>query len=83
MKNIHELEVSVGGKTLTFQTGKVARQANASVTIRCEDTVLLSTVCRAKEPSEGTMDHAIWSMIRYNPEERPTIEELAAKYPAS
>jgi len=43
--NTHQLHVSVGGKTLTFETGKIARQANAAVTVQCEETILLTTVC--------------------------------------
>ncbi len=50
---MNTLHVSVGGKTLTFETGKIARQANAAVTLRCEDTMLLTTVCSAPKPAEG------------------------------
>lgn len=44
--------VTVGGKDITFETGKIARQANGSVVLRCGDTVLLSTVCMSKTASE-------------------------------
>ncbi len=47
-----QLHVSVGGKTITFETGKIAKQANAAVTVRCEDTLLLTTVCSAAKPTE-------------------------------
>lgn len=47
------LTISFGGKTLTLETGKVARQAGGSVMLRYEDTVILSTACRAAAPSEG------------------------------
>ena len=50
---IHQMEVSVGGKTIIFETGKIARQANAAVFLRCEDTVLLTTVCSAPKPTEN------------------------------
>ncbi|MBI5273792.1 MAG: polyribonucleotide nucleotidyltransferase [Chlamydiales bacterium] len=44
------LTVSVSGKTLTFETGKIARQAGGSVLLRSGDTVILSTACAAKAP---------------------------------
>lgn len=46
-----KISVGVNGKTLTFETGKIARQAGGSVVLRCGDTMILSTVCSAKEPS--------------------------------
>ncbi len=49
--NPHKLSVAVGGKTLTFETGKIARQANGSVVLQCGDTILLSTACAASEPA--------------------------------
>src|SRR5690242_21825898 len=52
MFNTHTLTVSVGGKTLIFETGKIARQANAAVTLRCGDTILLTTVCSAAKTSD-------------------------------
>lgn len=44
--------VSIDGKEIIFETGKVARQANGSVIVRCGDTVLLSTACSAKTTSD-------------------------------
>lgn len=52
-QNVHQLHVSVNGKTITFETGKIARQANAAVTVRCNDTILLTTVCAASKPTEN------------------------------
>jgi len=52
MDDFKQLHVSVGGKTLTFETGKIARQANSAVTIRCGETILLTTVCSAKKAAE-------------------------------
>lgn len=43
--------VSIGGKEIVFETGKVGRQANGSVIVRCGDTVLFSSACAAKEGS--------------------------------
>lgn len=51
--NRDTITVSIGNKTLTFETGKIARQANGSVVLRCEDTVVLATACAAAAPAEG------------------------------
>ena len=39
------IAISIGGKTLSFETGKIARQAGGSVMVRCGDTMILSTAC--------------------------------------
>ena len=44
---------NIAGRDLTIETGKLAQQANAAVTIRYGDTVVLVTVCFNKEPREG------------------------------
>jgi polyribonucleotide nucleotidyltransferase len=49
----HTLTIAVGDKTLVLETGKIARQANGAVMLRCGDTVLLATACAATKPSEG------------------------------
>lgn len=46
--------IHVGGRDLLFETGKIARQAGGSVTIRSGDTILLATACRGAIPSEDT-----------------------------
>lgn len=51
--DIYRLDWEVGGRRLSIETGKLARQANAAVTVRYGDTVVLATVCLAKEPREG------------------------------
>ena len=50
---IRRKEIHVGGKPLIVETGKIARQADGAVTVRCGDTVVLVTVCAAKSPREG------------------------------
>ncbi|MCG2700828.1 polyribonucleotide nucleotidyltransferase [Candidatus Parcubacteria bacterium] len=40
------------GRTLTIKTGKVAKQANAAVTVQYGDTVVLGTVVESKEERE-------------------------------
>ncbi|MEM1054892.1 MAG: polyribonucleotide nucleotidyltransferase [Bacteroidota bacterium] len=45
--------IEVGGKTLTIETGKLAKQADGSVVIRLGDTVILSTAVTMKDAREG------------------------------
>jgi polyribonucleotide nucleotidyltransferase len=47
----HTLTLSVGGKELTFETGKIARQANGAVMLRSGETILLTTACAAPKPA--------------------------------
>jgi len=49
----HSFECEVGGRRLTIDTGKLAGQAGAAVTVRYGDTVVLVTVCTSDEPREG------------------------------
>lgn len=42
------------GKTITLETGKLARQADGSVVVRAGNAMLLATVVAAKEHKEGT-----------------------------
>jgi len=46
--------VSVGGREITFETGKIARQAGGAVLVRSGETILLGTACSAPPPSEDT-----------------------------
>ena len=50
---IRRKEIQVGGKLLSVETGKIAKQADGAVTVRCGDTVVLVTACAAKTPREG------------------------------
>jgi len=43
----------VGGRNLTIETGKLAGQANAAVTVTYGETVVLVTVCFNRESREG------------------------------
>ncbi len=45
-------EVTVGGKVLTFELGRFAKQADGSVMVRYADTMVLATVVSAREPKE-------------------------------
>lgn len=42
------------GRTITVETGKLAKQADGSCTLRMGNTVLLATVCAAKDAVPGT-----------------------------
>ncbi|HEY4223507.1 MAG TPA: polyribonucleotide nucleotidyltransferase, partial [Myxococcota bacterium] len=44
----------VGGDApMTFEVGRVAKQASGSAWVRWGDSVVLVTVCQTKEPKEG------------------------------
>lgn len=45
--------VQIGQKEVVIETGHLARNADAAVTVRCEDTVLLVTIGVTKKPREG------------------------------
>src|SRR5262245_20218718 len=47
------LTVKVGEQTLTFETGKIARQANGAVLVKLGETHVFSTACFATEVAEG------------------------------
>jgi polyribonucleotide nucleotidyltransferase len=49
----HSVEIPLGGRTLTLETGQIARQASGSVLARYGETVVLVTVTAAKKPREG------------------------------
>lgn len=46
-----KMTVIVGGCEITFETGKIGRQANGSVMVRCGDTIVFNTACAATEAS--------------------------------
>jgi polyribonucleotide nucleotidyltransferase len=48
------ITVSIGGRNISFETGKIARQAGGSVLVRCGETLLLATACSAPPPSAET-----------------------------
>lgn len=41
------------GREITIETGKLAKQADGAVEVRMGNTMLLATVCSAKEAGEG------------------------------
>jgi polyribonucleotide nucleotidyltransferase len=46
-----QVTVDVGGRQLTLETGKIARQANGAVVARYGDTVVLATACMDSRPT--------------------------------
>ncbi len=46
-------QVEVGGRTLTLETGKIAKQANGAVLVRSGDSAVLVTAVAAQEGREG------------------------------
>jgi polyribonucleotide nucleotidyltransferase len=49
----HSVQTQVNKQVLSIETGKVAKQADGAVVVRCGGTVVLSTVVAAKSPMEG------------------------------
>jgi len=49
----HTIELELGGRTLTLETGKVAKQAGGAVWVRCGDSVVLVTATSDTEPRVG------------------------------
>jgi polyribonucleotide nucleotidyltransferase len=53
MFDIHRVELDWGGRTLTLETGKVARQADGAVIATYGETTVIATVVAAKKPKDG------------------------------
>ena len=51
--NIHTVSCEIGGKKLTIETGKLAKQADGAVLVSYGDTRVLVTACCAKNPKLG------------------------------
>src|SRR6266566_2211024 len=50
---MHRRELTIGGKTLSIETGRLAKQADGAVIVRTGDTMVLVTACHAASPREG------------------------------
>jgi len=50
---MHKRELTLGRRTLSFETGKLAKQADGAVVVRYGDTIVLVTACHAANPREG------------------------------
>jgi len=53
MFDIHRVQLDWGGRKLTLETGKIARQADGAVLATYGDTTVIATVVAAKQPKEG------------------------------
>jgi polyribonucleotide nucleotidyltransferase len=50
---MHRREVDINGTPLSFETGKLAKQADGSVIVRMGDSVVLVTACATQNAREG------------------------------
>ena len=48
----HQVSVEIGGRKLTLETGKIAKQANGAIVARYGDTVILNTACMSTKPND-------------------------------
>src|SRR6478609_8359886 len=48
-----DVSVTIGGREITFETGKLAKQADGAVVVRSGDTMVLATAQGRMEPREG------------------------------
>ena len=53
MNEVRKTEIAVGGKTVVIETGKYAKSAASSVTVRCGDTMLFVHAAVSPEPRVG------------------------------
>ena len=53
MFDIHKEEIEWGGRTLTLETGRIARQADGAVLAKYGDTSVLATAVSDREPRQG------------------------------
>jgi len=53
MFNIHRVQLDWGGRKLTLETGRLARQADGAVFASYGETTVLAAVVAAKQPKEG------------------------------
>ena len=49
-----KFEIRLGNKTLAFETGRMAKQADGAVVVRYGDTMVIVAVCAARKAKEGT-----------------------------
>ncbi len=47
------VDTTLAGRRFSIETGKLAGQADAAVTVRYGDSVVLVTACIADQPREG------------------------------
>ncbi|MCX6590611.1 MAG: polyribonucleotide nucleotidyltransferase [Acidobacteria bacterium] len=50
---MHTVEIDLHGKKISIETGKMAKQANGAVVVRCGDSVVLVSACGNPKPKAG------------------------------
>src|SRR5438552_6842192 len=50
---MHTRDISIGGRTISIETGRIAKQADGAVIVRLGDTMVLVTACADSNPREG------------------------------
>lgn len=50
---VHTTSIKISGTEVSFETGRIARQAGGAILARCGDNVVLATVTAAREPKPG------------------------------
>ena len=53
MFEIKKEEITVNGKKITLETGKIARQADGAIIATCGETIVIATAVGAKKVAEG------------------------------
>src|SRR5437899_7944386 len=48
----YQVSVEVGGRVLTLETGKIAKQANGAIVARYGDTLIFTTACMATKSND-------------------------------
>ena len=51
--NLQKREIQIGSRTISIETGKLAKQADGAVIVRSGDTMVLVTACHASSPRVG------------------------------
>src|SRR5262249_5980269 len=51
--NLQRREIRIGSRTLSLETGKLAKQADGAVVVRSGDTMVLVSACHAPTAREG------------------------------
>lgn len=49
----HKVEFELGGRTMSFESGRMAKQANGAVVVQYGDSMVITTVCAQQEPRLG------------------------------
>ncbi len=50
---MHTRSLELGSRALSFETGKLAKQADGSVIVRMGDTIVLVSACHSAQPRQG------------------------------